>query len=203
MTNKTQIHDLILYMARGNRSAHAEFDMATRDRLIQSLTREFGNELDDGDIQEIVSHSILNMFLHAGGYRGKNGEASAWAWAYRIARNQALKWSKTKRRDIQFPESSDGLNVDEEKLYRMVSRYNPGDVPVSVDEQVEDRLFREKAVEILGRLNEREKLILYLHYEMEWTLKKIAEHLNISPPRVTQVMQSIRKFCQEEMVKSA
>ena len=203
MTKTTGLHDLIFKMARGDTNAQAEFDSLVREPLTRSLTREFGTDFNEEDIQEIVSHSILNMFLHVGGYRGKNGDASAWTWAYQIARNQALKWTKTKTREIHFPDSNDGLSIDEEKLYRMVHQYNPTNMPSSVEDQVIERLFREKAKEILAKLSRRERIILHLHYDKEWTFKQIADYLKISPPRVTQILKNIRKVCLAEMAKTA
>lgn len=202
MTKTTGLHDLILRIARGDRSACVEFDERVRGWLVQKLTGEFGSDLDEGDIIEIVSQAILNMFLHAREYLGTNGDASAWTWAYQIARNQALKWIKNKAHEERFPETSDGLDVDEEKLYRMVQRYNPVQVPAEVEDQVIERLFRQKAEEILRKLSDRERLILYLHFEMEWTFRQIAEYLKVKPPRVTQIMQNIRRICLEEMARS-
>lgn len=94
MTNTAGLHDLIFKIARGDRRAEAEFDALVRDPLTQHIANKFGSDLTDGDIHEVVSQSILTMFLQARGYCGRNGDASAWAWAYQIARNQALKWSK-------------------------------------------------------------------------------------------------------------
>lgn len=202
MTKTTGLHDLILRIARGDRNACAEFNDQVHEWLIQRLASEFGSDFDEGDIIEIVSHAILNMFLHAREYRGKNGDGSAWTWAYQIARNQALKWIKTRTREVDFPHTSDGSEINEEKLYRMVQRYNPVQIPVAVEDQVIERLFRQKAEEILRKLSDRERLILYLHFEMEWTFKQIAEYLKVKPPRVTQIMQKIQRICIEEMARS-
>ena len=190
-------------MASGDRSAQAEFDSLVRNQLDRYITKEFGKGLDNGDSYEIVSQSILIMYLQAGEYRGKHGESSAWAWAFQVARSQAIKWVKTRKREVRIQEMDDGYDLSEEILYRMVVRYSPDDEPVSVEQRVEERLFREMAAEILQKLNKRERLILHLHFEKDWTLRQIAEYLNVKPPRITQIMQNIRRVCLEEMTKAA
>lgn len=205
MTNPTGLHELIFKIARGDKSAYAEFDDQTRTPLIQYITVHFGSSLSDDDVVEIVSQAILNMFLHAQGYRGRNGDPSAWAWTYQIARNQALKWIKTRAHEvhIQKPSGPDlDLDVGEEQLYRMASRYDPDSEPLSVEQEAEYRIFREKAFEILHKLSPREQLILHLYFEKEMTLKEIAEFVHVTPARVTQIMQNIRRTCLREMAKT-
>lgn len=205
MTNPTGLHELILKIAHGDKGACAEFDDQTRTPLIQYVTAHFGSSLSDDDVVEVVSQAILNMFLHAQGYRGGNGDPSAWAWAYQIARNQALKWIKTRGHEVHTrkPGGSDlDIDVDEEQLYRMANRYDPDREPLSVEQEAEYRIFRAKAIEILQKLSPREQLVLRLYYEKEMTLKEIADFIHVTPARVTQIMQNIRRTCLREMAKT-
>lgn len=205
MTNPTGLHELIFKIARGDKRACAEFDDQTRTPLIQYITAHFGSSVYEDDVVEIVSQAILNMFLNAQGYRGRNGDPSAWAWTYQIARNQALKWIKTRGHEVHTrkPSGSDlDVDVDEEQLYRMANRYDPDHEPLSVEQEAEYRIFRAKAFEILQKLSPREQLILHLYFEKEMTLKEIADYIRVTPARVTQIMQNIRRTCRSEMAET-
>ena len=201
MTNTTSLHNLIYRIAQGDKRACTEFDELTRTKLTQYITGRLGSALMAGDVEEIVSQAILIMFLEAVKYRGKHGDASAWGWAYQIAWNQALKWIKVRKREVFFSQAIDS-DVEEEQLYKTALRYNPNNEPVSIEEEVIDLEFRAKAMEILQKLSPREQLILRLFFEKELTLKEIAKFIKVTPARVTQIMQDIRRTCLIEIAKT-
>ena len=192
MTSKTGLHDLIFKIARGDKPAYQEFGGMIRMPLTQHLTLRFGSTFDQDDIAEIVSQSILVVFLHSKEYRGANGDKSAWAWIYQIARSQAHKWLKTQKREIPILDGNDGeLPSDDDELSRMMIRYNPELDPSTVEDQVEEKLLMEKLIEVLQQLSPREKTILHLYYVKGHSFSDIAREIGVKPPRITQIMQSI------------
>lgn len=203
MTNPTSLHDLIYKIARGDKRACIEFDNQTRTPLTQYIAGHFGSKLMHGDVEEIVSQSILIMLLEAVKYRGGNGDASAWGWAYKIAWNQALKWIKIEKREVPFSQVIDSaVDAEEEQLYKTAHRYNPDNKSVSVEDDLIVREFRAKAMEIVLKLSPREQQILHLYFEQGLTFKEIAKLIKVTPARVTQIMQDIRRTCLTEMAKT-
>lgn len=195
--NNTGLDFLIRKIAHGDLSAQAELYTITSAPFTQHVTRWFGSSLSEEDIEEIVSQSILLMFLNAAGYRGGNGDSSAWGWAYTIARNQALKWLDTRKRELSFSEvSEDDLDTEAGITGQMINRLHLNPLQDGVEDQVIERMLREKVMEIIQQLDSREKLILVLHFEKEWTFKQIAAHLRLTPARITQITQGILRKCE-------
>lgn len=196
MNNQTGLHVLLRRIAQGDKTAQSELSNLVWVPLTNKITADFGSSFSEDDITEVVRQSILHIFLHAASYRGDHGDPSAWGWAHKIARNQALKWLKTMRREIHFPDASDDTDIDEARVNKMILQFNPSLDPGAPEEQVVEKLFRENVREILQQLSGRERLILRLYSEEKWTFKQIAEHLSVSPARITQIMQDIRRKCQ-------
>ena len=55
------------------------------------------------------------------------------------------------------------------------------------DEVLSQQQFREQVAAALGRLPERERMVLSLYYERELNLKEIGEVLGVSESRVCQI----------------
>lgn len=196
MNNRTGPHFLLRRIANGDSSAHAEFHDLASTPLTRFVAARYGSFLSGDDINEIVSQSILQIFLHAAEYRGRNGDSSAWRWAYEIVRNQTLKWLKIRESESSLQNGlGDGPDSEEQQIHFLISRFNPDLAPDSVEDQVIERMFRERALEIMQRLDGREKLILTLHFEQDWTFKQIANRLRVTPARIAQIMQGIRQKC--------
>lgn len=199
MNNKTGLHDLIFDIARGSRRARDELDPVVRSKLNEYLRGQFGSSFSLEDIEEIASQAILTMLVHAGKYRGEQTEKSAWEWAYTIARNQALKWQKTVIKEVSFPRDGDDTsNLDGYQIYQILLR-NHLDVRI-VESQVDERLLVERLIEIVENLDPREKQIVYDHFVKGLSLKRIAANLNISAPRVTQIVKTILQKCHRQLV---
>lgn len=196
MNNQTGLHVLIRRIAQGDTNAQSELGNFVRVPLTNYITADFGSSFSEDDIMEIVQQIIVHLLLHAASYRGEHGDLSAWKWVYKIARSQALKWLKTTKREIHFPDTSYDTDIADARVHKMITQFNPSLDPGSVEEQLVEKLFRENVQEIIRQLSERERLILHLYSEKKWTFKQIAEHLNVSPARITQIMQDIRRKCQ-------
>lgn len=192
MAESTGLNAIIHMSAPGDKRAQAEFIRLIHDPLTQYLTRKFGSEFSDDDIQEAMQQAILDMILHAKDYRGSNGDASAWEWVYTIARNRAYKWIRTRKREIPWSEESDDdSEIGADRLHREIICYNPNLDTNTVEETIEEKLFLQKAKEIKQQLTPREKLVVEL-IEAGYNQKEIAATIRVRPPRVTQIMQSIR-----------
>lgn len=179
-------------MARGDQRAQVEFNEIIHDALTGYLARHFGSQLSDDDLQEVLDHATLDLLVHAGAYRGKHGEVSAWKWVYKIARNRAYKWIRTRNREIPwYEESDDDSELGVDRFYREIISYNPNLDTNNVEEIIEMRLFFEKVMQMLQQLTPREKQVITL-LERGYQNKEIAAIMRVSPPRVTQIIQSIR-----------
>lgn len=71
------------------------------------------------------------------------------------------------------------------------------------EEMCEERELRENLAEGIATLRPKERLVLSLYYEKELTMKEIAQVLEVSPPRVSQIhshaIQRLRLFLKERM----
>lgn len=196
--NNAGLNFTICKIADGDSSAQAELHDLVYTPLVQYIARGFRSSFSAEDIEEIALQSILLIFVNASKYRGKAGESSAWKWAYTIARNQALKWLKAGKREISFSDAG-GNDNDPDIGVNIASRAinNPhlNRLEDGVEDQVIERMFLERARELFQGLDDRERKILALRFDEGWTLKKIAAHLNLTPARITQILQGIlQKF---------
>lgn len=71
------------------------------------------------------------------------------------------------------------------------------------EELCEERELRENLAEGIASLRPKERMVLSLYYEKELTMKEIAQVLEVSPPRVSQIhshaIQRLRVFLKERM----
>ena len=71
------------------------------------------------------------------------------------------------------------------------------------EELCQERELRENLAEGIATLRPKERLVLSLYYEKELTMKEIAQVLEVSPPRVSQIhshaIQRLRLFLKERM----
>lgn len=199
MNNKTGLHDLIFDIARGRRRARDELDPAVRSKLNEYIRGRFGSSFSLEDIEEIASQAILTMLVQAGTYRGEQGDKSAWEWAYTIARNQAFKWQRTVKKEVSFPhDGEDGSDPEGYQICQILLR-NHLDVRI-VESQVDERLLIGKLIEIVENLSPREQQILYEHFVKGVNLKQIAASLDISAPRITQIVKNSLQKCHRQLV---
>jgi RNA polymerase sigma factor (sigma-70 family) len=121
-------------------------------------------------------------------------EASAWRWAYQIARNQALKWIKVLNRSVPIWPTGDQeqLDEDEDALFDAIfPRYSPISIEEAFEEQILNHLIWESAKACLAQLAERERQILLMRYVQENTLDEIGEYYHINRARVHQILTAI------------
>ncbi len=189
------LHALILKAAGGEALAQAELYELTRQPLHRYIVSHFSSQIIEEDVQEIIHYSILQIFLHAKSYRGRNDDSSAWQWAYTIARNQALKWLRVTRRTVYLPDPQ-GKDSDEgqdEILHSLILRFNPASMEESVEDQALERIVLENLLSCLQHFNQRERLVISWRYQYQLTLEEIAERLHVRRPRVHQIITRIHQ----------
>jgi RNA polymerase sigma factor (sigma-70 family) len=104
---------------------------------------------------------------------------------------------KTLQRTVHFPDSdpSDGPGSEDELLTLAAIQRHLDPYSMSVEDMVFERIFRDQILSFVSQLSQRERLILFLRFEMQWTLNQIAEFIHVKPPRVHQILQSIFRKC--------
>lgn len=193
MNKPTGLHILIRNSAGGDEQAQADLYKTVYQPLFQHVLNRFSPALNQEDAQEIVQQTILQIYIHASRFTGEHDEASAWKWAYKIARNQALKWLRTLNKTVSIWETqTDATEKDETALFDVLflrqSAYSPED---TLEEQVLSQLIWETAQKSLSDLSEREREIISMRYERNLTLEEIGQQFHVKRPRVHQVLAAI------------
>lgn len=193
MNRPTGLHILIRESAGGDEQAQANLYITVYQPLFQHIVNRFKPAITQEDAQEIVQQTIVQMYIHASHFTGAHDEASAWQWAYKIARNQAFKWLRTINKTVSIWETCrDDIEKDEAALFDVLflsqSPFSPED---ALEEQVTRKLIWEAAQRTFSELTEREQEFILLRYEQNYTLEEIAQKFHIKRPRVHQVLAAI------------
>lgn len=194
MNQPAELLPLIRKSATGDAQAKADIYELTRQPLFRHIINRFGTILNEEDAREITHQAIMLIYIHAPSFAGEHGESSAWKWAYRIARNQALKRIKVLLRYIPVWQAArkDLQEADEDtQLDDLFFQISPPAHDESLEEQVLNHLIWESAKRCLESLDEREKQILFMRYVDHCTLDEIAGRFKIKRPRVHQILTAI------------
>ena len=190
------LHVLVLQTASGDAQAQADLAELVHPALTRYVSRRFGSEFDEEDVQEIVSQSILTIYIHARSYRGRFQDPSAWRWAYKIARSQAQKWIKAQNKLVRFPEMDGSQGTDDEFVVNaFLVKHKIELVEDGVEDQALERILSEQVADFIRHLNLRDQHILYWYYVQQITLDEIAQKIQVTRPRVHQLLQSIHIKC--------
>ncbi len=193
MNRPTGLHILIRGSAGGDEQAQANLYNTVCQPLIQHILNRFRPAINQEDAQEIVQQTVLQIYIHASQFTGAHDEASAWQWAYKIARNQAFKWLRTINKTVSIWETNrDDIEKDEAALFDVLFLVrNPFSLEDALEEQVTRKLIWEAARSNFSELTEREQEIILWRYEENYTLEDIAQKFHIKRPRVHQVLAAI------------
>lgn len=189
------LHALILKAARGDPCA--EFDIYTlaQEPLYRYITGKF-RTFSEEDAQEILKQTLFTIYAHASEYRGQHGDASARGWAYAIARNQARKWLRMYKRLIPFPDSEARNEAGAEVDFTLAAIHcNPLLDTDTVEDEALERILLQRLIEAARKLSLRERFILHLYCVEGLTFRQIANQLEVSAPRIRQMMQGIQGKC--------
>jgi RNA polymerase sigma-70 factor (ECF subfamily) len=193
VNNPTGLHVLIHKSADGDKQAQIELYSMVSQPLLQYILNRFTPTINEEDAEEITQQAVIQIYAYASQFEGEHNDASAWRWAYQIARNQALKWIRTLKKTISIWETAEtGLDDDEYVLFdAKILLYSPISPEDALEDQVMNKLIWEAARESLSELPEREREMLIMRYVKDLTLEEIAHHYHIKRPRVHQILASI------------
>lgn len=195
----TGLHILIRKCAGGDQQAQTDLYLLVSQPLFQYVLNRFGNSLNEEDAWEISQQTILQMYSNADRFAGAHDDASAWRWAYNIARNQALKWIKSYRRmvpiwEIRRENPEQEKFEDEDALFEVIIlQIDPPSPEDELEVQVMNLLVWQAVRECLPKLTTREREILDLRFVKDCTLEEIAQIFHVQKPRVHQLLAGI--FC--------
>ena len=160
----------LIRVAAGDAEALAALYEPMFPRVVLHLRARFDN-LDEGEIEGVAQQTMLQVWQKASTFRGQT-EREAMGWVMRIAERKALDLLRMEQRTTDLdPERYSGYDkVDETDWPRFFSRLTPR------EREVVDLLYQGyKAVEI-------------------------AATLQVSEPRVTQLIQAVREKARKWLV---
>ena len=154
------------------------------------LASNFKGQLAPKDVEDIMQHTFLQIWLKSSTYRGKHTNNSAKKWIYAIARNRAYKVLKVLKSASVSIEDYYRSNDNEDNSaheYEFPSKDHTENEALEI-------LMSNKVVEICRKLTKREKSILIMRFEKERTLREIGKDYNLSSPRIKQIIDGILEF---------
>jgi len=192
----TDLHAIVRKCADNDAQAQTELFEALYQPLFDHILSRFGHTLSKEDVEEVVQQSILQIYIHAGRFQGLHNEASAWKWAYQIARNQAHKWIKIYSRSVSVWDKGKGVleqdASDESELFdKIFLIYTPDSPEDALEEQVLNILVWKAAKQYLAQLPPREQKILELRHVQQCTMEEIAEVYGVKRSRIHQLLAAI------------
>lgn len=108
--------------------------------------------------------------------------AQAKAWLFKVARNLFIDWTRKSKSEQRLVERIQLERTDNDSIG------NP-------EEQLENRTKQEHIEEVLSRLPERMRTILYLREIQEFTYKEVVTAMNLSESQVkTTLFRARKKF---------
>lgn len=137
---------------------------------------------------EIISRTFMKMYEHLSSYDEKKAAFST--WLYHIAENELRMFWRTQKshgeKEEDWDENFDAAD-DEFK---------------EPEHQALEKERQEKIRAALEKLNERERKIIELTYWLNYTPRKIAELLDMTPNHVSVVLKraksNLKKYLNEE-----
>jgi RNA polymerase sigma factor (sigma-70 family) len=192
----TGLHLIVRKCAEKDAQAQTELFNVLYQPLFDHILSRFGHTLCKEDVEEVVQQTIIQIYIHAERFHGEHNEASAWKWAYQIARNQAHKWAKIYSRSVsvweRIPLDLELDTLDESELFdEIVLIYAPSSPEDAFEEQVLNMLVWQAAQQYLAQLSPREKKLLELRHVQQCTMEQIAEKFGVKRSRIHQLLTAI------------
>jgi len=160
----------LIRVAAGDAEALAALYEALFPRVVSHLRGRFDN-LDEGEIEGAAQQTMLQVWQKAATFRGQT-EREAMGWVMRIAERKALDLLRLETRSTE-------LDPERHSAYDRV------------DETDWPRFF--------SRLTQREREVVELLYQ-GYKAVEIAAGLQISEPRVTQLIHAVREKARKWLV---
>lgn len=199
MKDNQYLDDLLRRIRNSDPSAKDDFDeflySRVSTRMVKYVLRKYGSTLDADDARDVVHNTLVIMLVKVSQYRGPN----AVGWLYSIARSEASKMVKAKKRiafSFDDPAKDDGNDSVPERSSQL------SDLNWEGGESVEERainsgflsLFKSQA----NQLSNEELDILNLRYDKNLTFEDIGKRKNRTKVRAKQkhdgIIAKIRSF---------
>lgn len=179
MTTQTNSEpaDLVNKLKDGDRQTFRQFYQETKPRLKAYLSSRISQP---EDLEEVVQDSFLSFLDALPLFRGKS---SAWTFLVSIARHEVADYYRKKyaKRALQFvPFIDKGYTPD---LYTA-------------------RETRERFVATMNQLLPEQRQLIAWKYELNWSVEKIAQKLEISVKAAESRLFRARKAFQEVYVRT-
>ncbi len=188
--------------------------------LVKKVANKIYRRIPEGavDFDELVNVGVIGLMKAIDNYDSEKAKFST--YAYIKIRGEILDFlrkldflprnvrEKVKNGNVEdLKEEVISLISIEESLFSNSDKYTVKDILVSKERTPEEeaiiREIKEKLMEALNCLSEREKLILQLIFVEELDLKSISEVLDISVSRVSQIkgtaLRKLREFLSDKL----
>jgi RNA polymerase sigma factor (sigma-70 family) len=180
------IHELVLRMGKGDKHALETLYELLHPQLKQSLLHRFCPPLREEDIQDVIQRTFMQIWINAAHYRGKYAGASARKWVYTIATNEAYRMVRAAR---AAPPSLDPCDGDDDSPEQR-GQPEPDSRYIAEDEAM-DSLLIEQIRRYCLQFPPREKEMLLLRFQREFTFEQIGARFGLTRARVKQIIDGL------------
>jgi len=164
--NVMEMH-LVKLSRTGDRAAFMELVNLYKDKMHRLAYRMLNNRQDSEDI---VQETFMRVYMNLNHYDETQKFST---WIYRIGKNLCIDLLRKKK----ATRSLDAAEAGEERSRNYYDRLQSADP--SPETRYLHTEFREQVYKVLGKLNEKYRLIIALYYLEEMSLQEISEKLGI------------------------
>ena len=200
MEDSPGLHILIIRVAGNDEHAKQMLYETLEQPLIRHITKKFGSTFTQEDIYEIFCQAYLQILIKAYTYRGDHGDASAWRWAYQVARSQAHKWLRTRKRivTVVHDDRDEDSLTEEERFTLFAHKVDPdwiGRTKYETEDQALEQILVDQMIECFKHLNQRERQVVHMYHFENMSLEEIACCFGVTRTRIHQVLHGAYKKC--------
>lgn len=189
MTKSIPLCELIRMTGNGDQAAFSELYEQMRQPVYRHILQKYGSVLCEEDAEDIVHNTFIIIASSARQFRGWNNDFSARSWILTIARSQASRIVKRKKRiTISMDDDSDDNSAAPERNSLW------SDIHWEGEDSVEERAIKKsflRRIASSGSLSDEEKELIELRYEKGYTFEQIGRHYGRTKPRAKQKHDSI------------
>lgn len=198
---KRGLNDLLIRIGQGDYLALNWIYELLREDAIHMLLAEVGG-VDAAEADALYNRAMHKIWLSARGYESRSSgdvDVTAYAWLRKIIINTARDWARVarKRASMELQEADMTSEGEEETQveFSPIEQLWDDDLALHERETTNPPRLMESKLDwaaFLATLNERELRIITRLAEGA-TQTQIAEELNISPARLSQIVKDLRQ----------